>query len=436
VATNIDLSVDFCGLRFKNPFLLSSSPVSNSAEMVERAFQAGWSGVVFKTLNSDRLPIIHPSPRMHYVNYGGQRAMAYQNVEQISDRPLRHNLLEFLYLKKHYPDYPIIASIMGFFEDEWVYLAKACEDNGVDLLELNFSCPHMCIEGSGHKVGQAFHLLERFTAAVKQAVSIPVMAKMTPNITDMTEPALYAKKGGADAISAINTVRGISEIGREDWVPRPNVFGVGAISGTSGPAVKPIGLNFIASMAKCRELGLPLSGMGGIETWVDALEYLLAGATTLQVTSGIMHYGYRIVEDLIEGLSDYMALKGVGRVSDLIGQALPHLQETDHFDLNRQGIVQYNLDRCIGCGQCHIVCSDAAGQAIEWDRRKRRPRLMEDKCLSCMLCQAVCPVPGLITFKEMPAGWKRRETAVKDRSLESELKHEPFTKEGPHECVA
>jgi dihydropyrimidine dehydrogenase (NAD+) subunit PreA len=373
---------------------------------------------------------------MHFVNYGGKRAMAYQNVEQISDRPLRHNLLEFLYLKKHYPDHPIIASIMGFFEDEWVYLAKACEDHGADMLELNFSCPHMCIEGSGHKVGQAFHLLERFTAAVKQAVSIPVMAKMTPNITDMTEPALFAKKGGADAISAINTVRGISEIGREDWVPRPNVFGVGAISGTSGPAVKPIGLNFIASMARCREIGLPLSGMGGIETWIDALEYLLVGATTLQVTSGIMHYGYRIVEDLIEGLSDYMALKGIDRVSELIGRALPHLQETDHFDLKRQGIVNYNLELCIGCGQCHIVCSDAAGQAVEWDSRKRRPRLIEDKCLSCMLCQAVCPVPGLITFKEMPSGWRRRETAVRDSSLESELKHEPFTKEGPYECVA
>jgi dihydropyrimidine dehydrogenase (NAD+) subunit PreA len=431
----IDLSVDFCGVRFRNPFLLSSSPVSNSAEMVERAFAAGWSGVVFKTLNSDRLPIVHPSPRMHFVNYGSQRAMAYQNVEQISDRPLRHNLLEFLYLKKRYPDHPIVASIMGFFEDEWVYLAKAAQDHGADMLELNFSCPHMCIEGSGHKVGQAFHLLERFTAAVKQAVSIPVMAKMTPNITDMTEPALFAKKGGADAISAINTVRGISEIGREDWVPRPNVFGVGAISGTSGPAVKPIGLNFIASMARCRELGLPLSGMGGIESWVDALEYLLVGASTLQVTSGIMHYGYRIVEDLIEGLSDYMALKGIGRVDELVGRALPHLQETDHFDLRRQGIVQYDLQRCIGCGQCHIVCADAAGQAVEWDSRKRRPRLIEDKCLSCMLCQAVCPVPGLITFKEMPPGWKRRETAVRDRRLEPELKHEPFTKEGPHECT-
>ena len=433
---SVDLSVDFCGVKFKNPFLLSSSPVSNSAEMVARSFEAGWSGVVFKTLNSDRLPIIHPSPRMHCVHYGNSKEIAVQNVEQISDRPLKDNLLEFLYLKKHYPDYPIVSSIMGFFEDEWVYLAKASEDNGADMLELNFSCPHMCIEGSGHKVGQAFHLIERFTEAVKKAVSIPVMAKMTPNITDMTEPALYAKNGGADAISAINTVRGISEVDQGDWVPKPSVFGKGAISGTSGPAVKPIGLNFIASMAKCEELGLPLSGIGGIETWVDALEYILLGSTNIQVTTGIMHYGYRIIEDMIEGLSDYMASRGIESVSDLIGRALPNLHETDAFELDRQGIAQYDMKKCIGCGQCHIVCRDAAGQALEWDGKKRRPELIEDKCLSCMLCYFVCPVPGLISFKEMPKRWKRRETAVMNRQLWRKLKYEPFTKEAPNECIA
>lgn len=436
MAENIDLSIDFCGLTFNNPFLLSSSPVSNSAEMVARAFEAGWSGVVFKTLNSDRLPIIHPSPRMHCVHYGSKRAMAVQNVEQISDRPLKDNLIDILYLKKNYPDHRIIASIMGFFEDEWVYLAKIAEDNGADMLELNFSCPHMCIEGSGHKVGQAFHLLERFTEAVKKAVSIPVMAKMTPNITDMTEPALFAKKGGADAISAINTVRGISEIGLDDLVPRPNVFGKGAISGTSGPAVKPIGLNFIASMAKCLELGLPLSGIGGIETWIDALEFILVGSSTIQVTTGVMHYGYEIVEDMIEGLGDYMAERGVAKVSELVGKALPNLHETDHFELDRQGITQYDMDRCIGCGQCYIVCRDAAGQAIEWDGENRRPELIEEKCLSCMLCQFVCPVPDLITYKEMPREWQRKETAVMDPDLEKELKYEPFTKEGPNECIA
>jgi dihydropyrimidine dehydrogenase (NAD+) subunit PreA len=403
--------------------------------MVARSFEAGWSGVVFKTLNSDRLPITHPSPRMHCVHYGSKREMAVQNVEMISDRPLRDNLAEFLYLKKNYPDYPIIASIMGFFEDEWVYLAKMAEDNGADMLELNFSCPHMCIEGAGHKVGQAFKLLEGFTEAVKKNVSIPVMAKMTPNITDMNEPAMYAKNGGADAISAINTVRGISQVGLNDWVPKPNVFGKGAISGTSGPAIKPIGLNFIAALAQNDELGLPLSGIGGIEAWIDALEYILLGASTIQVTTGIMHYGYRIVEDMVEGLSDFMAERGIKQVSDLVGIALPNLHETEAFDLERQGIAQYDMDLCIGCGQCYIVCKDAAGQAIEWGAESRRPSLIEDKCLSCMLCKFVCPVPGLISFKEMPREWKRRETAVMDRSLEKEVKVEPFTKEGPNECI-
>ena len=353
----------------------------------------------------------------------------------ISDRPLKDNLTDFLYLKKNYPDHPIIASIMGFFTDEWAYLAKAAEDNGADMLELNFSCPHMCIEGAGHKVGQAFQLLEGFTAAVKEVVSIPVIAKMTPNITDMNEPAMYAKNGGADAISAINTVRGISSVGLDDFVPTPNVFGKGAISGTSGPAVKPIGLNFIASMASNEQLGLPLSGIGGIETWIDALEYILVGASTLQVTTGIMHYGYRIVEDMIEGLADFMTARGIKRVADLVGQALPNLHETEAFEVDRQGITEYDLDRCIGCGQCYIVCQDAAGQAIEWDAENRRPNLIEDKCLSCMLCKFVCPVPELITYKEMPADWKRQETAVMDKNLEKDINLEPFTKEGPNECV-
>ena len=421
-----DLSIDFCGVRFKNPFLLSSSPVSNSAEMVAKSFEAGWSGVVYKTLASGRWPIVHPSPRMNAYHYGSKQLMGLQNVEQISDRPLKDNLLDFLYLKKHYPDHPIVASLMGFSNDDWEYLAKAAEDNGADMLELNFSCPHMTIEGSGHKVGQAFHLLESFTEVVKKAVKIPVMAKMTPNITDITEPAVFAKKGGADAIAAINTIRGISEIGLQDLVPRPNVFGVGAMSGYSGPAVKPIALHFIADLAKCQDLGLPISGIGGIETWVDALEYLLVGAATVQVTTGIIHFGYRIVEDMIEGLSDYMSSRGIGRVADLVGQALPHLQETDHFDLARQGVASYDLDRCIGCGQCLIVCNDAGGQALEWNARKRRPRLVEDKCLSCMICSFVCPVHGLISFKEMPKGWKRRETAVMDPSLEAGLKLAPL----------
>jgi len=424
-----DLSIDFCGLRFANPFLLSSSPVSNSAEMIARAFEAGWSGVVYKTLASGRWPIVHPSPRMNAYHYGGKRLIGLQNVEQISDRSLKDNLADILYLKKRYPGHPVIVSLMGFSMEDWQYLAGAAQDNGADMLELNFSCPHMAIEGSGYKVGQAFHLLERFTEVVKKTVRLPVMAKMTPNITDITEPAVYAKKGGADAISAINTIRGISEIGLDDLVPKPNVFGVGAMSGYSGPAVKPVALHFIADLAKCPELGIPVSGIGGIETWIDALEFLLVGASTVQVTTGVIHYGYRIVEDLIEGLSDYLTASGMGAVRELVGKALPHLQETDRFDLGRQGVASYDLNLCIGCGQCYTVCNDAGGQALEWDSKKRRPRLIEDKCLSCMICSFVCPVPGLIGFREMAKDWKRRETAVMDRSLQAELKLAPLPAE-------
>jgi dihydropyrimidine dehydrogenase (NAD+) subunit PreA len=417
----IDLSVSFCGVRFRNPFLLSSSPVSNSAEMVERAFEEGWGGACFKTLNSGRIPIAHPSPRMNAYHYEAKRMVGLQNVEQISDRPLKDNLADFLYLKKKYPDQPLIASIMGFSDDEWAFLARAAADNGADMLELNFSCPHMTVEGSGYKVGQAFPLLEKFTATVKAAVSIPVLAKMTPNITDMTEPALYAKKGGADGISAVNTFRAISEIGLSDWIAKPNVFGVGAMSGYSGAAIKPVALHFIAEMAQCAELDLPLSGMGGIETWIDALEYLLAGATTVQVTTGIIKYGCRIVRDMIEGLTDYMASRGIRRVAELVGRALPGLKTTDAFDLKRQGAAAFETERCVGCGQCFIVCRDAGGQALEWNGETRRPVLVDDKCLGCMICSFICPVPDCVSFREMPEGWTRRPTAVSDRGLERQV---------------
>ncbi len=423
---NIDLSVEFCGKKFENPFLLSSSPVSNSAEMVARAFDAGWGGVVFKTMHADGTPIIHPSPRMNPYHYNSKRLVGLQNVEQISDRGLRENLLEILYLKKNYPKKAIIASIMGFKDEEWGFLAKAAEDNGADMLELNFSCPHMCVEGAGYKVGQAFELLEKYTATVKKACSIPVMAKMTPNITDITEPALYAKEGGADAISAINTIRGISQIGLEDFIPRPNVFGISSIGGTSGPAVKPVGLRFIAELAQCMDLALPLSGIGGIETWIDALEYILVGASTIQVTTGIIHYGYDIVKDMIEGLSDFMVQKGITSISQLIGKALPNLKEPDKFNLKKQGRAEYDIDKCIGCGQCYIVCRDAGGQALNWNVGKRRPELIEDKCLSCMICSFICPVKGLITYKAMPETWKRLDTSCLGLACESDLKLTPL----------
>ena len=399
-----DLSVDFCGVRFLNPVLLSSSPVSNTGEMVGRAFDAGFAGVAFKTIATGDTKIVHPAPRMAGYDYGNKQLVGLQNVEQISDRPLAHNLADLRYLKRNWPEHRVIASIMGFSTEEWRRLAMECEEAGADLLELNFSCPHMTVEGSGMKVGQAFDLVEQFSAVVKEAVSIPVLAKMTPNVTDICEPALSAKAGGADGLAAINTVSALTGIGLDDFVPQPNVGGMSAMSGYSGPAVKPIGLRCVAQMAQHPDLGIPISGMGGIETWIDTVEYLLCGSGTVQITTGVIHYGYRIVEDILEGLGYFMEQHDFERVEQFIGKALPNVRPTEDFDLSRQGIARFDLDRCVGCGQCHIVCQDAGGQCLAWDQDNRRPQQDEDRCLACMICSFVCPVsdPALITYREVP----------------------------------
>jgi len=394
-----DLSIKMCGVTFPNPFMLSSSPVSNTAEMVGRAFDAGFGGAVFKTVVDDKTKIIHPSPRMAGYDYGDKQLVGLQNVEQVSDRTLKDNLADIRFLKKHWPKHIVIVSIMGFCEEEWEYLARVCEDAGADLLELNFSCPHMTVEGSGMKVGQAFELVERFTAAAKRGAKVPVLAKLTSNVTEITEPALHAKQGGADGVTAINTVRALTGVGLDDYVPKPNVGGLGTPSGYSGPSIKPIGLKCVTELAQHPDLNLPISGCGGVETWIDAVEYMLLGASTIQITTGVIHYGQRIVEEICEGLSDFMDDKGYKRVDQIVGQALPNTQSTDAFDLSIQGVTDYHLERCVGCGQCYIVCQDAGGQGLGWDADTRRPIPDDDTCLSCMVCSFVCPVDGVIHYR-------------------------------------
>ncbi len=402
MTTKADLSIDFCGIKFENPFCLSASPVGNHAEMCSRAYDAGWGGIVYKTLGLEKsFKIIMPSPRLSVYNYGDKRFVGLQNAEQITDRPIKDNIRDIALLKKNYPNKVLISSIMGYSDDDWAELAKMSEDAGADMLELNFSCPQMAHKSAGHRVGQDFHAVEVFTEVVKKACNLPVMAKMTPNITDMVPVALAAKKGGADAISAINTIKAITDIDIENFTPLPNIHGFSAATGFSGPSAKPVAMRFVSDLYNSKELGLPISAIGGIETWIDALHFLLLGGTNLQVTTGILRYGYRIVEDMIEGLGDFMIERNIKSLDDIIGKSAEKIIDPSEFNTRYQVVSVIDEEKCIGCGQCYISCHDGANQAIKFNPETRKASVDEERCVGCLLCKHVCPVWDCISYKEV-----------------------------------
>ena len=387
------LEIDFCGVHCVNPFFLSSSPVGNTAEMVARAFDAGWGGAVYKTLNLESdFEVVDPTPRLNALHNGNDRFIGLQNMEQISERPLADNLEDIAWLKKQYPDRVLVASIMGYSDEGWIELATRSEAAGADMLELNVSCPQMACEGAGHRVGQDNALLERYTRVVKEHVSIPVMVKLTPNVTDMLPSALACKSGGADALATINTVRSITEIDLDTFTPKPSIQGRGSISGFSGTAVKPIALRFVAELGQSSQVGLPVSGIGGIETWRDAAMFLLLGATNLQVTTAVMHYGYRIVESMQEGLEDYLETRGFDSITQLVGKSLTSIVDPAEHHQTVHVVAKVDPDKCIGCGLCHVVCHDGANQAMGFNDLTRKAEVDDERCVGCLLCSHVCPV--------------------------------------------
>ena len=397
-----DLNITFCGVKFENPFCLSSSPVGNHAEMCSRAYDAGWSGIVYKTLGLEKsFKVVMPSPRLSVYNYGDKRFVGLQNAEQITDRPIKDNIKDIALLKKNYPNKVLISSIMGYIDEDWIELAKMSEDAGADMLELNFSCPQMAHKSAGHRVGQDFHAVAAFTEVVKKSCKLPVIAKMTPNITDMVPVALAAKEGGANAISAINTLKAITDIDINNFTPLPNIHGHSAATGFSGPSVKPIATRCVSDLDNSKVLHLPISAIGGIETWIDALHFLLLGATNLQVTTGILRYGYRIVEDMIEGLSDFMIERNITSLNEIIGKAAEKIVDPSEFTTRFQVVSVIDEDKCIGCGQCYISCHDGANQAIQFDSETRKASVDEDRCVGCLLCKHVCPVWDCVSYKEV-----------------------------------
>ena len=385
----IDLSTDICGVRLENPFLLSSSVVASSYDMCRRAFEAGWAGASFKTICS--FPQHETSPRFSAIRHHSRSFCGFKNIEQLSDHSVEENMHIFEQLKKDCPGKVIIASIMGQNEKEWTELAKKCESAGASVIECNFSCPNMEAEDLGATIGQSEALIERYTLATKRGTSLPVLTKLTPNVADMVPMALAAKRGGADGISAINTINSITGVDIDTLVAEPPVRGKSIVGGYSGSAIKPIALRFISDLSRQSGLcGMHLSGMGGVENWRDALEFILLGAGSLQVTTAVMQYGYRIIDDLIDGLSEYMKCKGVTAVKDLVGGAARSVVDRQNIERDTVVFPVFDHSRCNGCGRCYISCMDGGHQAIRFDAATRRPKLIGDRCVGCHLCRLVC----------------------------------------------
>jgi dihydropyrimidine dehydrogenase (NAD+) subunit PreA len=445
-----DLSTVFAGrIRCPNPFWLASGPPANCGEQVMRAFDAGWGGAVWKTIGD---PIVNTSSRYSSVDWNGQRMMGLNNIELISDRPIETNLREIAEVKKRYPRHAVIASLMvESTREAWRDIVKRSEDAGADGLELNFGCPHgMSERGMGSAIGQAPDYSRMITEWVKEVARTPVLVKLTPNVTDVRAIARAARRGGADGLSAINTINSITGIDLDTFVPRPNVGGRSAHGGYCGPAVKPIALHLVQQIASDSEVGLPISGIGGISGWREAAEFLLLGCTTVQVCTAVMHYGYRVVEDMIEGLSNWMKEKGFATIADFRGLSVPRVTEWKYLDLNYQVVARIDPTKCIGCDLCYIACWDGAHQCIHLDSglppaaveaasgariaitpiakldsegtpavrtpAARIPRVDEAECVGCNLCWLVCPVEACITMTPMSEGrpfqsWEQRTAA-------------------------
>ncbi len=415
-----DLSVNFAGIKSPNPFWLASAPPTNMGSMVERAFDAGWGGAVWKTLGE---PIVNVSSRLASIDHGAMRMIGLNNIELITDRPLEVNLKEVYECKKKYPNNAVIVSLMVESKREaWHEIVKRTQDTGCDGLELNFGCPHgMSERGMGSAMGQVPEYTCMVTEWVKEVAQVPVIVKLTPNVTNIVPPAKAALRGGADAVSLINTINSIMGVDLDTMIPHPNVNGKAAHGGYCGPAVKPIALNMVSELARDPEFTVPISGIGGITTWRDATEFLLLGAGCVQVCTAVMHYGYRIVEDMIDGLSNYLDEKGFASVNEIIGKSVDRVTDWGNLDLNYKVVAHVNQENCIRCNLCYVACEDGAHQAFEFIESdgQRYPIVIEDECVGCNLCALVCPAPGAISMIRLddgshPESWRER-TSLKNR---------------------
>ncbi|OEL17071.1 Dihydropyrimidine dehydrogenase (NADP(+)), chloroplastic [Dichanthelium oligosanthes] len=328
-----DLSVRVNGLQMPNPFVIGSGPPGTNYTVMKRAFDEGWGGVIAKTVSLEAEKVINVTPR--YAKLRAEpngaamgRIIGWQNIELISDRPLETMLNEFKQLKKEYPDRILIGSIMEEYNKAaWHELIERVEESGVDALEINFSCPHGMPERKmGAAVGQDCDLLEEVCGWINEKATVPVWAKMTPNITDITQPARIALKSGCEGVSAINTIMSVMGINLKTLRPEPCVEGYSTPGGYSARAVHPIALAKVMQIARMMKEefadGQSLSAIGGVETGNDAAEFILLGADTVQVCTGVMMHGYPLVKKLCAELQDFMREHNFSSIEEFQGHML------------------------------------------------------------------------------------------------------------------
>ncbi len=398
----VDLFTDMAGIRSPNPFWLASCPITNTGEMVARAFDAGWGGAVWKTVGE---PITNVTSRLGALRLDGRRMVGLSNIELISDRPIETNLAEVTDIKRRYPSQAIVVSLMVESKpDAWYDIVERVNDSGADGIELNYGCPHgMSERGMGAAVGQVPDYCQMITEWVMERSRVPVLVKLTPNVTDIRMPARAAKRAGAHGLALINTINSLIGVHLDTWAPLPDVRGRGSHGGYSGPAVKPIALHMTSAVATDPEIGLPISAIGGIADWHDAVEFMLLGATTVQVGTSVMHRGYRLIDDLVDGMSTYLRSKGLHSPSELVGRSLSTIGDWGQLDQSFRLLAQIDETRCVHCNLCHAACQDGAHQAIRLEGSNGTSRLVVDGdyCVGCRLCAYVCPVDDCITFEEL-----------------------------------
>jgi len=404
-----DLTNDFVGVKSPNPFWLASAPPTDKQYNVERAFRAGWGGVVWKTLGEDP-HIVNVSSRYGAVSYNGTRVAGFNNIELITDRPLDVNLREIKQVKRDWPDRAMIVSLMVPCEEEnWKAILKRVEETEADAIELNFGCPHgMSERGMGSAVGQVPEYVEMVARWCKQYSRMPVIVKLTPNITNILGPARAAKRGGADAVSLINTIQSVVSIDLDLMAPTPTVDGKGTHGGYCGPAVKPIALRMVGEIARDPECaGMAISGIGGVSTWREAAEFISMGAGNVQVCTAAMTHGFKIVEDMASGLNNWMDRKAYRKTADFYRAAVPNYVNWEQLNMNFKTIANIDQDLCIQCGKCYVACEDTSHQsiaALRDETGKRRYEIIDEECVGCNLCMHVCPVDDCITMNAVDTG--------------------------------